>query len=242
MDGWFPLATPPPRSVAIMDPLTGNTGMAALRHPDDKRIEVYLCIAPGHSIILRTFENQGAKAPEFRFLRTADGGVELSGPWKVEFIGGGPASPKAYQAARLESWTNHGDADAQRFAGTAVYRTVFDLPGKRDDSKPVCLDLGRVCNTARIRLNGRALGTLIMSPYRILLDRLKPAGNLLEVEVTNLSANRIRDLDRRKVAWRTFNEINFVSITYKPFDASHWPVFDSGLLGPVRLLPLAEKE
>ena len=26
-----------------------------------------------------------------------------------------------------------------------------------------------------------------------------------------------------------------VNIAYKPFDASNWPVFDSGLLGPVTL-------
>jgi hypothetical protein len=55
------------------------------------------------------------------------------------------------------------------------------------------------------------------------------------VEVTNLAANRIRDLDRRKVPWRIFHEINFVNIGYRPFDASAWPVFESGLLGPVRI-------
>ncbi|MBM4156629.1 MAG: hypothetical protein FJ221_16625 [Lentisphaerae bacterium] len=66
-------------------------------------------------------------------------------------------------------------------------------------------------------------------------DLLRPAGNKLEIEVTNLAANRIRDLDRRKVAWRIFRDINLVNIKYKPFDASNWPVFDSGLLGPVVL-------
>ena len=86
-----------------------------------------------------------------------------------------------------------------------------------------------------MRLNGRNLGTLLMNPYRIALDNLRPAGNRLEVEVTNLTANRIRDLDRRKVPWRIFHDINFVSIRYTPFDASRWPVFDSGLLGPVCL-------
>jgi hypothetical protein len=59
----------------------------------------------------------------------------------------------------------------------------------------------------------------------------------MEVEVTNLAANRIVDLDCRKVDWKRFHEINFVNINYKPFDASGWPLFDSGLLGPVRLIP-----
>ena len=58
------------------------------------------------------------------------------------------------------------------------------------------------------------------------------------MEVTNVAANRIRDLDRRGVKWRNFYDINFVNINYKPFDASNWPLADSGLLGPVRLVPV----
>jgi hypothetical protein len=64
---------------------------------------------------------------------------------------------------------------------------------------------------------------------------LKPAGNQLEVEVTGVSANRIRDLDRRGVPWKNFHDINFVNIDYQPFNAADWPLTDSGLLGPVTL-------
>jgi hypothetical protein len=67
---------------------------------------------------------------------------------------------------------------------------------------------------------------------------LREGRNILEVEVTNLSANRIRDLDKRGVAWKIFHDINFVSKNYKPFDASGWDLMDSGLLGPVRLVRL----
>ena len=59
--------------------------------------------------------------------------------------------------------------------------------------------------------------------------------NVLEVEVTNVSANRIRDLDRRSVNWKNFHDINFVNQDYRPFDASNWPLYDSGLLGPVTM-------
>jgi hypothetical protein len=59
-----------------------------------------------------------------------------------------------------------------------------------------------------------------------------------EIEVTNLPANRIRDLDVRKVDWKVMKEINLVDLRYEPFDASGWPVAPSGLLGPVRLVPL----
>jgi hypothetical protein len=50
-----------------------------------------------------------------------------------------------------------------------------------------------------------------------------------------VSANRIRDLDRRGVQWQSFHDINFVNLNYQKFDAANWPVADSGLLGPVAL-------
>ena len=82
-------------------------------------------------------------------------------------------------------------------------------------------------------------GVLVARPFRLRTGALRARGNLLEVEVTNLSANRIRDLDRRHVPWKIFHDINYVSIDYKPFDASGWPVRTSGLVGPVTLTPLA---
>jgi hypothetical protein len=70
---------------------------------------------------------------------------------------------------------------------------------------------------------------------------VKPGRNVLEIEVTNLSANRIRDLDKRKVKWKIFREINSVNHNYKKFDASTWPLTPSGLLGPVTLTPMEEQ-
>ena len=85
-------------------------------------------------------------------------------------------------------------------------------------------------------MNGKDYGTLITPPFRILVDNLKVKDNVLEVEVTSVSANRIRDLDRRGVPWKNFHDINFVNIDYKPFNAADGPLTDSGLLGPVNLL------
>ena len=69
----------------------------------------------------------------------------------------------------------------------------------------------------------------------MVVDNLKLKGNQLEIEVTSVSANRIRDLDRHGIKWKNFYDINFVDINYKPFDASDWPLTDCGLLGPVTL-------
>ena len=103
------------------------------------------------------------------------------------------------------------------------------------------LDLGNVQQSARVRVNGKDYGTLITPPFRVVVDNFKPTGNTLEVEVTSVDANRIRDLDRRGVKWKTFRDINIVSLDYKPFDASNWPVMDCGLLGPVTLTPVEAK-
>jgi hypothetical protein len=64
----------------------------------------------------------------------------------------------------------------------------------------------------------------------------------LEVEVANVSANRIRDLDRRGIQWKNFHDINFVNLDYHPFNASDWPLTDSGLLGPVTLTAVADAD
>ncbi len=183
------------------------------------------------------------------------GAQRIAGLWSVEFIVGGPVLPKPCTVSNLASWTRNGDPASEAFAGTARYRTKFEVSGVgvqvsgrasgtgsslKPDTRhltPLLLDLGDVRHVARVRINGRDLGTAFMRPYRVEVpaDLLKPSGNELEIEVTNLAANRIRDLDRRKVEWRIFRDINLVSITYKPFDASGWPVFESGLLGPVVL-------
>jgi hypothetical protein len=137
----------------------------------------------------------------------------------------------------LGSWTSGDDPAREAFAGTARYRGRFDLAdgSATSDEASFLLDLGEVKHVARVRLNGKDLGVRFMHPYRLSIPPalIRPQNNLLEIEVTNLAANRIRDLDRRKVEWRVFHDINLVSIAYRPFDASAWPVFDSGLLGPV---------
>ena len=115
----------------------------------------------------------------------------------------------------------------------------MNIPEGADDWE---IDLGDVRESARVFINGKEAAGLYSFPYSANVGRtLKPGKNLLEIEVTNLSANRIRDLDIRKVPWKIFHEINFVSHLYKRFDASKWSLTPSGLLGPVTLTPMKNK-
>ena len=73
------------------------------------------------------------------------------------------------------------------------------------------------------------------------------ARNVLEIEVTNLMANRIADLDRRGVAWKKFYNVNMPARLQTNrgedglFSAAKWAPLPSGLAGPVTLTPLRPK-
>ncbi len=239
-DGWLPLAAPA-KCAVLMDPMTGAIGGALYRNTSAQHTEVFISIGSGQSIIVRTFTEQEVQAPKWTYWEQAGDPAVLSGQWTLEFIEGGPNLPPVLKTGHLASWTELGGEDAQRFAGTARYTLNFDAPG--DVTQDGRLDLGKVAESARVRLNAQDLGVLIGPPFSVHVPSglLKPRGNCLEVEVTNLCANRIRDLDRRGVEWRTFHDITLVNLEYKPFDASKWPLRPSGLLGPVTLTPLRGK-
>jgi len=232
---WYPgLLAAPAQGVALMDPMTG-----AIRQRNQRAVFLSHAepLEPGRSLIVRTFADQ---PPNFRDLweplRTVSPVGLPEGPWQVEFVQGGPELPASFTTERPAAWTKRDDPEAKRFAGTARYTLRF--PWRKDTrGQALRLDLGRVAESARVKLNITDLGTLFAPPFHVDFDPalLKPEGNVLEVYVTNVSANRIRDLDRRGVEWRKFHNINFVNLNYKPFDASQWPIRESGLLGPVKM-------
>ncbi len=237
LDTWVELGRPA-AVVSLLDPLTGAITAGRVRKNAAGRPEVRLRLEPGHSVWLRT-RRDGADVASAGGLASAEGAARpgrtlftLDGPWRVEFIAGGPERPEPWEPLRLGSWTEGGDVRREAFAGTARYVMRFD-PDETGTGECI-LDLGEVFHVARVRLNGSDLGVTFMRPHRVMVPAglLRPIGNELEIEVTNLAANRIRDLDRRGVSWRNFY---FVNIGYRDFKAADWPLATSGLIGPVRL-------
>ena len=99
--------------------------------------------------------------------------------------------------------------------------------------------------TARVTLNGRPLAVLIGAPYVVDIPRHAfRARNELQVDVSNLMANRIADMDRRGVRWKRFYNVNMPASRPENrgpdglFDAAKWEPRESGLLGPVTLTPM----
>ena len=114
----------------------------------------------------------------------------------------------------------------------ATYRRTFDLIG--EPGSRVFLDLGSVRHLAEVRLNGKKLGGLWTAPWRVeITGVVRPSGNVLEIDVVNLWANRVigdLGLPKEERLTKTHDAFRFDMIT------KDTPLLESGLLGPVRVL------
>jgi len=229
----------PFKTALCYDPMTGKGNTLAVRQLNNQSY-AYLQLEPGQSIIL-CCDNKPFDVAARKYLQSAGDAVMLQGVWQVEFIDGEPKLPKAYRTKTLESWTESPDPAADAFAGTARYTLTFNRPEK--DADDWVLDLGDVRQSARIKVNGKNAGVLFAIPFRMRIGSLlKPGANTLEIEVTNLAANRIAALEKSGKNWKIMRDINIVNMNYKHFDPASWPIEASGLLGPVRLLPMQDKQ
>ena len=241
VEGWVPIASRA-RGAAIFDALTGEAGLTRLRPASGGGQELYLQLAPGESCIVKTFDDV-ARGQSFPYFKSAGAPQQLNGEWSLSFVEGGPGHPRSTRLRELDSWTNLDSGAYKYFSGTARYTLTFNRP--QGAGTDWLLDLGRVAETARVRLNGRDLGTLIASPFRVRVPgALLRESNTLEVEVSNLALNRVIDLERRGVKYKKFYNTNFPARRPENrgadglFDATKLTPRDSGLLGPVTLTPV----
>lgn len=233
IDQWISPATDG-GSATIMNPMTGSIGLAETKTTDSGKLSVRVKLAPGETQFVCITPN-ATESPTWDYQEPAGESVTLDGQWKVEFVHGGPELPAGFTSTGPKPWTEAPDDEATRFAGTVRYSTSFTVPAQ---SKRWKLNLGAVHNSARVLLNEQPVATLLGPPYETVIEPRTDGENRLEVEVTGVAANRIRDLDRRGVEWRIFEDINLVNIDYKKFDASEWPIKPLGLHGPVMITPL----
>ena len=207
IDGWVPLAGTAGRVVAH-DPMRGGSVAAPIRPAAGGGLEVHVELPAGESIILST--HAAAAGEPVPPAAIAGASVAIEGPWALRFVAGGPTIPAERTLDRLASWTTFGGEDLKAFSGTAMYSTRFPRP--RERASLWRLDLGRVHESAHVRLNGIDVETLIGPRFSVAVtDEQLRASNLLEVRVTNLMANRIAALDRAGVPWKTFYNVNFPS-------------------------------
>lgn len=235
LDQWVSLPVQA-ASTIIFDPVANRQGLACTR-ADNAQTQVYLQLEPGESLLLRALA-RSVEGPRWSYLAPAGQPSAIAGEWHIEFIAGGPALPTPTTIQELDSWTEWpAESELLRaFSGTARYTITFEQPAA--SAAMWALDLGTIGSSARVTLNGQDLGTCYAPPFRLIVPPDLLVGmNQLEIEVTNLMANRLAALDRQGQSWRTFF---FVNIQYQEFNAADWEPLPSGLLGSVQLVPLRQ--
>ena len=240
LDGWETLATPA-ESVMIFDPLTGKKGKARTRKGPNGTTEILLQVEPGQSLLLKTFPTD-VQAEEWEYFdRGTPVGIDKG--WSITFLESQPPIEGTLETDSVTAWTNL-DVDAAKVnTGTARYKVSFELPsGVAADSW--LLDLGDLRESASVKVNGQDAGKVWSVPFTIEIgDLLQPGLNTLEIDVTNLPANRIADYDRQGRKWKIFKDANIASVVGKKVvDYSDWETVPSGLNSEVKLIPLVKKQ
>lgn len=153
----------------------------------------------------------------------------LKGPWKLSFQAGRGAPP-SITLNELSSWSDSSDSGVKYFSGTGTYtKTVQASPEWFKKGATLWIDLGDVKNLAEVAVNGKSLGIVWHTPYRIdATNALKPGDNEITIKVTNAWVNRlIGDQQPGATTKYTFTDV-------KPYRANS-PLLPSGLIGPVRI-------
>ena len=200
----------------LWNPVTGEMRSLNDYQVAGRQIRLELDVAPKQSWFVIFRKTVDSLKPETATLLKKNipeytARQELVGPWTVQFDPkwGGPVETLSNGARAtegkpvifetLEDWTQRPEKGIKFYSGTAVYRKSFDVEQKStqqlaaSSEAPLYLDLGTVHHLARVRLNGRDLGVVWCAPWGVSLPKglLKAQKNLLEIEVTNVWANRL---------------------------------------------------
>jgi len=224
-------------SIVFTDPLNGEAGTVSFEK-NENGVRLRIQLKSGQSILIRSNYHVSAKGTKWKYIEPAGDAINLeNNNWKLHFTEGGPVLPKDKMMNKIQPWTNFtDDSTTQSFSGTGIYTTSFILKNKATD---YLLQLDKLYESARIIINGKDAGLIWSLPFETKIGKfLKEGNNTISIEVRNLMANRIRNMDRNGESWRNYHEINFVNINYKNFDASNWKVQPSGIEGTVKLTPL----
>lgn len=239
-----------PDDVDAYVPLAVNFGSAVWYDPNDGKITlartsgngIYVNLKSGESRILRTFAEPlplsvrdelpaASVAVDASEIET----IDLTGnKWNLSFKEEFPVVTKSYELDSLSSWETL-DSCAGKIMGTGVYVTTVTLD-EAQAAKSWIINLGDVRESARVYINGRLIGCAWAVPFTLSCHGLLRHGrNEIRIEVTNLPANRIAEMDRKGIAWRKMKDINVVDINYKHTDYAGWKPMPSGLNSTVKL-------
>jgi hypothetical protein len=213
---------------------TGTSEPASFRIAGG-RTTVPLKLEPWGTVFV-VFRTQ-AKATSRTLPTVADQAIAtVEGPWIVSFEPDRGA-PSKTTLEKLGSWSENADEGVKYFSGTGTYTKTIQAPQEWFKSGAhLSIDLGEVKNLAEVSVNGKPLGIVWKTPYRIdITSALRLGPNTVAIKVTNPWVNRIIG-DRQPNATKTYT---FTSPKFYKADSK---LVSSGLLGPVSFIRSTSQE
>ena len=157
----------------------------------------------------------------------------IDGTWNVSFQPNRGA-PAQIVLDQLTSWSENADPGVKYFSGTGIYTKTIQTPADWfKEGTQIWLDLGSVKNLAQVVVNGKSLGIVWKTPFRVnVTEALKKGENALEIKVTDLWVNRL-------IGDQQPGNTKKITYTTQVFYHTNSPLLPSGLLGPVKIVGLS---
>ena len=223
------------KTATLFNPLNGDITPATVNNG-----KIHLALRSGESIIVQTDAVPASTTPAAPYAAALPQSstpqvLPLNGKWTLTFTEEAPKVSGTFTLEQPQTWETL-SKEAAITMGTGVYTTHLKL-NKKQAQQHWTIDLGDVRESARVYINGQFIGCAWSVPFVLdCKNTLKKGDNEIRIEVTNLPANRISELDRQGVKWRKMEEINVVDINYKKTTYEGWEPMKSGLNSEVKLI------
>lgn len=225
----------------LFDPMTGDVRKAYTENG-----KVWIALKSGQSVILQAttadvvLEKSDEPVVEMQ-------GMDVTGHWTLSFTDDSYPADRLghYALEQLASWERLDAATAEAM-GTGIYETHFsiDAPLLAMANGGMRLRLGDVRESARVYINNVYAGCAWSAPFELdITGMIHEGDNALRIEVTNLPANRIRQMDINGTTWRIFKDVNILDVvngntSQAGITYEQWSLVPSGLNSRVQLVPL----
>lgn len=240
------------KSAAFFHPVENTISMPVI----DEDGKVLISLRSGESVILQTYdydcyENVSGTTQERDRSCDETTDIALSNPWTLTFDKAKLANQAdyshVYELDKAQYWETI-DANTSQLMGTGSYETTVDLTKDQIVTTPqywngdrLILNLGDIRESARVYINDNYVGCAWCVPFEMDCKLYLHEGeNKIRIDVTNLPANRIRQMDKNGIVWRIFEDINFNVISTgtegtTATSYASWNLVPSGLNSEVKL-------